>query len=153
MFGPDACSTRLFTPVSRTSSLNVTTSNANKPRRIAVLNSHPIQYFAPLYAYLNSAPDLEVTALYLSDASIRGGKDRDFGREVKWDLDLLSGYPSVFLGEAARRRDPAGFGRSLHPRSGTRCAPVVMTRCGSMGTITRLILSGSRRPRISDCLS
>ena len=87
----------------------MTTPNANKPRRIAVLNSHPIQYFAPLYAYLNSAPDLEVTALYLSDASIRGGKDRDFGREVKWDLDLLSGYPSVFLGEAARRRDPAGF--------------------------------------------
>jgi hypothetical protein len=28
-----------------------------KRTRIAVLNSHPIQYFAPLYAYLNAAPD------------------------------------------------------------------------------------------------
>jgi len=62
-----------------------------KQTRIAVLNSHPIQYFAPLYAYLNKSPDLEVTALYLSDFSIRGGKDAGFGREVKWDVDLLAG--------------------------------------------------------------
>ena len=72
--------------------------------RIAVLNSHPIQYFAPLYAHLNAASDLEVTALYLSNVSIRGGIDAGFSREVKWDLDLLAGYRSVFLGEAARTR-------------------------------------------------
>jgi hypothetical protein len=29
---------------------------AQQRTRIAVLNSHPIQYFAPLYAYLNAAP-------------------------------------------------------------------------------------------------
>ena len=52
-----------------------------KPTRIAVLNSHPIQYFAPLYAHLNTTPELDVTALYLSDFSIRGGKDAGFGRE------------------------------------------------------------------------
>jgi hypothetical protein len=65
--------------------------------RIAVLNSHPIQYFAPLYAFLNTAPGLEVTALYLSDFSIRGGRDSGFGQNVKWDLELLNGYRSVFL--------------------------------------------------------
>src|SRR3954463_9076588 len=80
-----------------------------KVTRIAVLNSHPIQYFAPLYAYLNAAPDLKVTALYLSDVSIRGGKDAEFGRDVKWDIDLLAGYESVFLGKAAHIREPAGF--------------------------------------------
>ena len=74
-----------------------------------MLNSHPIQYFAPLYAYLNRAPELEVTALYLSDFSIRGGRDAGFGQDVKWDLDLLAGYRSVFLGDAARTREPGGF--------------------------------------------
>lgn len=83
--------------------------------RIAVLNSHPIQYFAPLYAYLNAAPDIEVTALYLSDFSIRGGKDPGFGRDVKWDLDLLAGYRSVFLGDAARTREPGGFWSLVAP--------------------------------------
>jgi glycosyltransferase involved in cell wall biosynthesis len=77
--------------------------------RIAVLNSHPIQYFAPLYAYLNTAPDLQVTALYMSDVSLRGAKDRDFGQAVKWDIDLLAGYHSVFLGKRAGQREPRGF--------------------------------------------
>ena len=83
--------------------------------RIAVVNSHPIQYFAPLYAYLNAAPDLEITALYLSDISIRGGKDADFGQDVKWDLDLLHGYRSVFLGKAAHKREPGGFWSLIVP--------------------------------------
>jgi glycosyltransferase involved in cell wall biosynthesis len=87
-----------------------------KVTRIAVVNSHPIQYFAPLYAYLNAAPDLEITALYLSDISIRGGKDADFGQDVKWDLDLLQGYRSVFLGEAAHKREPAGFWSLIVPQ-------------------------------------
>jgi glycosyltransferase involved in cell wall biosynthesis len=90
-------------------------ARAQKRTRIAVLNSHPIQYFAPLYAYLNSAPDLEVTALYLSDVSIRGGRDVEFGREVKWDLELLAGHRSIFLGEAAHTREPGGFWSLVAP--------------------------------------
>src|SRR5580765_1905902 len=89
--------------------------NMQNQTRIAVVNSHPIQYFAPLYAYLNTAPDLEVTALYLSDISLRGGKDAEFGREVKWDVDLLTGYPSVFLGAAALR-EPRGFWSLIAPQ-------------------------------------
>jgi glycosyltransferase involved in cell wall biosynthesis len=87
-----------------------------KLTRIAVLNSHPIQYFAPLYAYLNTAADLDVTALYLSDFSIRGGRDVGFRQDVKWDLDLLAGYRSVFLGEAARTREPHGFWSLVAPQ-------------------------------------
>jgi glycosyltransferase involved in cell wall biosynthesis len=83
--------------------------------RIAILNSHPIQYFAPLYAFLNAAPDLDITALYLSDTSIRGVRDPGFDREVKWDIDLLAGYHSVFLGKAAHTRVPAGFMSLIAP--------------------------------------
>src|SRR5438270_13372792 len=90
--------------------------NTGKVTRIAVLNSHPIQYFAPLYAYLNAAPDLEVTALYLSDFSIRGGKDVGFDCDVKWDVDLLRGYQSIFLGEAALKREPEGFWSLIAPQ-------------------------------------
>jgi len=81
-----------------------------------VLNSHPIQYFAPLYAYLNASPDLEMTALYLSDFSLRGGRDCGFGQDVTWDLDLLAGYQSVFLGDAARTREPGGFWSLVAPQ-------------------------------------
>lgn len=76
---------------------------------MAVVNTHPIQYFAPLYAVLNQDPSLEVTALYASDISLRGGIDPGFGHAVKWDVDLLEGYRSVFLGTNATSRTPGGF--------------------------------------------
>jgi len=80
-----------------------------KPFRLAVLNSHPIQYFAPLYAYLNRDAGLEVTALYCSDFSLRGAVDPGFRQPVSWDVDLLSGYEAAFLGKNAARRVPGGF--------------------------------------------
>jgi glycosyltransferase involved in cell wall biosynthesis len=83
--------------------------------RVAVLNSHPIQYFAPLYARLNEEPALEVVALYCTDFSVRGAKDRGFGRAVKWDVDLFQGYRAVFLGERSTRRTPSGFWSLIVP--------------------------------------
>ncbi|MFT5511183.1 MAG: hypothetical protein ACI89J_004284 [Hyphomicrobiaceae bacterium] len=44
--------------------------------RVAFVNTHPIQYFAPLYAYMTHHGGIDVTALYLSDFSIRGGMIR-----------------------------------------------------------------------------
>jgi hypothetical protein len=60
-----------------------------KPTRVAFISTHPIQYFAPLYADLNRAEDLSVTALYLPDYSIRGATDYGFehvvnGMSIYW---------------------------------------------------------------------
>ncbi|SEF14519.1 Glycosyltransferase involved in cell wall bisynthesis [Rhizobiales bacterium GAS191] len=83
-------------------------------KRVAVVNSHPIQYFAPLYAYLNASSDISVTALYLSDCSIRGTKDPGFGQVVTWDVDLLSGYEARFM-KGAATAFPAGFFSLIAP--------------------------------------
>lgn len=87
----------------------------NRVFHVAVVNSHPIQYFAPLYAYLNRDPELQVTALYCSDFSLRGAIDPGFKQAVTWDVDLLSGYRTVFLGEKAKQRIPAGFWSLICP--------------------------------------
>jgi glycosyltransferase involved in cell wall biosynthesis len=84
--------------------------------RIAFVNTHPIQYFAPLYAYLNRAEQFAVTALYLSDYSVRGSLDRAFGQQVKWDVDLLSGYDSRFVRGADQRNEPSGFFSIVAPQ-------------------------------------
>ncbi len=77
--------------------------------RVAVVNSHPIQYFAPLYAYLCTDPAIEITALYCSDFSLRGGMDPGFRQRVTWNVDLLHGYRVIFLGARAKKRSPRGF--------------------------------------------
>jgi glycosyltransferase involved in cell wall biosynthesis len=83
--------------------------------RLGFLNTHPIQYFAPLYAYLNQSDDLEVSAIYLSDYSVRGAQDHAFGRIVKWDVDLLSGYDARFVPGASTRGESRGFFSAVVP--------------------------------------
>lgn len=83
--------------------------------RVAFVNTHPIQYFAPLYAHLTQREGIEVTALYLSDFSLRGGHDRGFGRPVTWDIDLLAGYRAEMMGRAASRRQIGGFFSMIAP--------------------------------------
>jgi glycosyltransferase involved in cell wall biosynthesis len=65
-------------------------------KKIIFINSHPIQYFAPLYKYMNEQ-GIETAAWYCSDASVKGGRDAGFGVNVKWDIPLLAGYESVFF--------------------------------------------------------
>jgi glycosyltransferase involved in cell wall biosynthesis len=90
--------------------------NAALIPRIAFVNTHPIQYFAPLYAYLNQTGRFAVTALYLSDFSVRGSLDREFGEVLKWDIDLLSGYDARFIKGAERRRQSTGFFSIVAPQ-------------------------------------
>lgn len=65
-------------------------------KNVIFINSHPIQYFAPLYKYLNENR-IETEVWYCSDESIRGELDKGFGVEVKWDIPLLEGYKYRFF--------------------------------------------------------
>jgi glycosyltransferase involved in cell wall biosynthesis len=69
--------------------------------RLAILASHPIQYFTPLYRRLTIQPALDVDVLYCRDYGVRPRYDRNFGRTVVWDTDQLSGYNSRFLWNAS----------------------------------------------------
>ena len=80
-------------------------STRTKRKRVAFVNSHPIQYFAPLYAWINRSADIEAVPIYLSDFSLRGGFDKGFGRTLTWDIDLLAGTEPIFV-KGASTRDP-----------------------------------------------
>jgi glycosyltransferase involved in cell wall biosynthesis len=68
---------------------------------LAVIGTHPIQYHAPVYRVLQTQFGVPVTAVYGSDFSVAGYRDREFGAEFAWDTDLLSGYQQVFLSRVA----------------------------------------------------
>ena len=64
---------------------------------IIFLNSHPIQYFVPLYQQLAKDPDFSLMVLYCSDETINGATDQQFGVKVHWDIPLLQEYNFKFL--------------------------------------------------------
>jgi glycosyltransferase involved in cell wall biosynthesis len=68
---------------------------------LAVVQTHPIQYHAPVYRLVQERWGVPVTAIYGSDFSIAGYRDREFGTTFAWDSDLLSGYSSEFLARVA----------------------------------------------------
>ena len=69
-----------------------------KTYRLAVLNSHPIQYFAPLYRRIAQSPDIDITVYYCSRQGLDSGYvDPGFGRAIAWDVPLLEGYRHKFL--------------------------------------------------------
>ena len=67
-----------------------------------------MQYHAPVYRRLQERYGVPVTVIYGSDFSVAGYDDREFRTAVAWDVDLLSGYRSVFLSRVAD-----GGGRSF----------------------------------------
>jgi glycosyltransferase involved in cell wall biosynthesis len=83
-------------------------------RRVAFVNSHPIQYFAPLYAAINRSADLEAVPIYLTDHSLRGGFDVGFKQPVTWDIDLLAGTDPIFV-RHAKTSDPGQGLKLLAP--------------------------------------
>lgn len=66
-------------------------------RPLIILNSHPIQYFAPLYKEISETTSIDLTIWYCSDESVVGKIDKGFGREVKWNIPLLEGYRYKFF--------------------------------------------------------
>lgn len=63
---------------------------------IIFVNSHPVQYFAPLYQQI-AKEGMSLHVIYCTDETIRGYQDHEFGVEVKWDIPLLQDYEYIFL--------------------------------------------------------
>ena len=64
---------------------------------LLVVETHPVQYHAPVYRAIQSEFGIPVVVAYESDFSVVGHLDKDFGVSFAWDTDLLSGYTPTFL--------------------------------------------------------
>ena len=86
--------------------------------KLAIVASHPVQYYAPLFRTL--AGKLDLTVFYAhrdtTDDQARAG----FGVGFAWDVDLLSGYDSVFLDNRATNPGLGRFGGVDTPEIGAK---------------------------------
>lgn len=77
--------------------------------KLAILNTHPIQYFAPLYRRLAQEPDIDLTVYFCSRQGAEEYEDAGFGLRIKWDISLLDGYKHKFLKNRRGREGVGGF--------------------------------------------
>ncbi|MEQ8681936.1 MAG: glycosyltransferase family 1 protein, partial [Cyclobacteriaceae bacterium] len=60
--------------------------------RLAIVTTHPVQYYAPFFQMLSSRGKVDLKVFYTWPQAIEGFNDPDFGKKVSWDIPLLDGY-------------------------------------------------------------
>lgn len=91
-------------------------------RRLAVVLSHPTQYYSPWFRSLVGETKLEMRVFYLWDFGVTKKFDPSFSAAFKWDVDLLSGYSSEFVPNTSRRPGPEHFFGFNNPALSDRLA-------------------------------
>ncbi|HEY1107686.1 MAG TPA: glycosyltransferase family 4 protein [Opitutaceae bacterium] len=90
------------------------------PPKLAVVVSHPIQYYAPWFRHIVASGAARLRAFHLWDFGVTTQRDAGFGHALKWDVPLLDGYESEFFPNVSRHpgtdrflglRNPALAGR------------------------------------------
>jgi glycosyltransferase involved in cell wall biosynthesis len=92
-----------------------------KPLKLAIVASHPIQYFAPWYRELAKLGDVDLRVFFCCDWGVEEYVDPQLGVAVKWDIPLLEGYAHEFL-PIAKRPERLGFWEVDNPRVGAALA-------------------------------
>lgn len=83
--------------------------------RLAIVVSHPTQYYSPWFQWLRAHTALEFQVFYLWEFGVRATRDPQFHTTFAWDVDLLSGYDHEFVPNVARPPSSMRFSGLFNP--------------------------------------
>jgi len=65
--------------------------------KLAVVISHPIQYWVPVYRALAELSNIDIKVFYVAENGAYEYYDTEFAQTIKWDIPLTEGYDYEFL--------------------------------------------------------
>lgn len=71
---------------------------------LAIIASHPIQYYAPLFRYIAQDSFFNIKVFYLWDFGVTSQIDQGFKQSLKWDIPLLEEYDFEFVNNTSKNR-------------------------------------------------
>ena len=66
-------------------------------KKLAIITSHPIQYYAPWFRHLVAEKEFSIQVFYLWDFGVNQQIDAGFQQPIEWDIPLLNGYEHEFV--------------------------------------------------------
>jgi glycosyltransferase involved in cell wall biosynthesis len=91
--------------------------NSRKPKKVAIVTTHPIQYNAPFFKLLSQSETVWPKVFYTWGESVLQNKyDPDFQRPVDWDIPLLEGYEYEFPENTAKDKGSHHFNGIVNPK-------------------------------------
>lgn len=88
---------------------------SDAPPRLAIVLSHPTQYYSPWFRWLTRNTVCTLRVFYLWDSGVTAKRDPQFNRTFAWDVDLLSGYEHEFVPNLSRHPGTEGFNGLRNP--------------------------------------
>ena len=61
--------------------------------RLAIITTHPIQYYSPIFKLLHERKKIDIKVFYTLGQESGHTYDHGFGKAINWDIPLLDGYP------------------------------------------------------------
>lgn len=83
--------------------------------RLAIINTHPIQYYAPVFKLLHQQSNLYVKVFYTYGENSANKYDPGFNRNINWDIPLLDGYPYEYIKNTAKDAGTHTFRGVINP--------------------------------------
>ncbi|TKC08173.1 glycosyltransferase family 4 protein [Pedobacter polaris] len=82
-------------------------------KKLAIISTHPIQYYAPVFQLL--AKKMNIKVFYTAGNQHLNKFDHGFKKKIEWDIPLLSDYDYEFLDNKAKDKGSHHFKGIINP--------------------------------------
>jgi len=83
--------------------------------KLAIITTHPIQYYAPVFKELQLNGRLHIKVFYTWGEEAMIKFDKGFGKTIQWDIPLLSGYTYEWIKNTAKDKGTHHFTGIINP--------------------------------------
>ncbi|WP_183578586.1 glycosyltransferase family 4 protein [Mucilaginibacter sp. X5P1] len=84
-------------------------------KKLAIITTHPIQYYSPVFKLLHQRQQIEIKVFYTWGEGAMNKFDPGFGKTVQWDLPLLDGYPYEWVINTSKNPGSHSFNGIANP--------------------------------------
>ncbi len=85
--------------------------------RLAIITTHPIQYYAPVFKLLHERKQVEIKVFYSWGEKAINKFDHGFNKTINWDIEILDGYPFEWLKNTSNDPGSHHFNGIINPRA------------------------------------
>ncbi len=83
--------------------------------KLAIITTHPIQYYAPIFKLLHERQKIEIKVFYTWGKGAQNKYDPDFNKNITWDIPLLDAYPFDWVENKASNQGSHHFNGIITP--------------------------------------
>jgi glycosyltransferase involved in cell wall biosynthesis len=84
-------------------------------KQLAIITTHPIQYYAPVFKLLHKRQQIDIKVFYTWGEDAVKKYDPGFNKEIEWDIPLLDGYPFEWVVNTSPQPGSHHFNGIINP--------------------------------------